>query len=142
MPKKKPKSAIPKNKSYRDNPKPRKNNPIYKDGALSTRAENAATVQAQRTSNPTEGAGHPKGKTLMRAINEELAKIINTKTGMTRVEEVAREFVDQAAKGSFAHAKEIMDRQDGRPATRVEGSDGKPLKLYIGMPVDDDPQAP
>lgn len=99
-----------------------------------------------QTLNP---AGAPPGMKLMTRIKQILgeASKIRSKnkdgTPNTRFDDVAVSFVEKMEEGSFIHTKEYIDREEGKIPTRHADADGKNLKLYVGMPVDDDdPAAP
>lgn len=90
-------------------------------------------------------AGGPPGKRLLTRIREMLQERSLKKDGRynERFDDVANAFVAMMEKGSFIHAKEFIDREEGKVPNRLAGSDGKNLKLYVGMPVDDDdPETP
>lgn len=94
-------------------------------------------------------AGAPPGKKLMTRIREmlgDLSKIRSKNKDGTpnyRFDDVANSFVEKMEEGSFIHTKEYIDREEGKVPTRHADADGKTLKLYVGMPVDDnDPEAP
>lgn len=56
--------------------------------------------------------GRPKGKTLLEAIRTELAKRSENGKGI-KMEDAARAYVDAMLGGSFNHAKEVIEREDG-----------------------------
>lgn len=57
--------------------------------------------------------GRPKGKTLLGAIRDELAKRSAKIPGGLKMEEAAAAYVDAMLKGSFNHSKEVIEREDG-----------------------------
>lgn len=81
---------------------------------------------------------------LLSRIQTKLREASKKKEGITnqqRVDDAAEAFVMAMEGGSFIHMKEMLDREEGRVATRVANADGTPIKMYMGMPVDGD-QAP
>lgn len=78
--------------------------------------------------------GRP-GRSLLEQIKAELKKI-PAGTRKTRLEIVAEAYVEQMESGSFAHSKEIIDREEGKVPTRLADADGTPLKQFIGLPTE------
>lgn len=104
------------------------------------------TWQVGQSANP---AGALPGKRLLTRVKELLAELskIRSKnpdgTPNTRFDDAADAFVQKMEEGSFIHLKEYIDREEGKVPTRHADADGKNLKLYVGMPVEDtDPDAP
>lgn len=92
----------------------------------------------------------PQGRGLLSAImvklQEPAMKDVRGPDGKfetaTRLDVAADAYVRQMELGSFIHNKEIVERQEGKVPNRVAGADGDALKLYIGLPVDDQHGAP
>jgi hypothetical protein len=81
-------------------------------------------------------AGRPKGRTLVNVIRELLRKPNGDESELIACAEA---YIGEMKKGSFAHAKEIMDREDGKPTQPLElTASGKPTyKLVKGVSLDD-----
>lgn len=96
-----------------------------------------------QTGNPN---GKGRGKTLFTRVKEMMAeppKDLAPPQVDCRQDKVADAFVDQMEKGSYIHTKEFIDREEGKVPNRHADADGKPIKLWVGMPTDeDDPAAP
>lgn len=60
----------------------------------------------------------------------------------TRLHDAADAYAKMMESGSFVHVKEFIDREEGKVPSRISDAEGKNLKLYIGMPIDDEPGAP
>lgn len=60
----------------------------------------------------------------------------------TRFDDAAEAYVRQLEAGSFIHFKELIDREEGKVPNRIAGADGDNVKVYVGVPLDDDPEAP
>lgn len=90
---------------------------------------------------PGNPGGKPR-KTLMGRVRQILKMKSRMVPGNTRLDDVAEAFVMAMTSGSFVHLKEYIDREEGKVPTRLADAEGGNLKLYVGMPTDDDPNAP
>lgn len=125
-------------------PKPSKTEAKPPQRAFSERRLAPVPVVARRTApvglKGVAGPGPQPGKTLLSCVKEELDSASEQLTSdgfyLTKRQAVAQSLVKMAMLGSFAHQKEIMDRENGKVPDRVAGPDGDDLKLYIGMPLD------
>ena len=83
--------------------------------------------------------GRPPGPTVLTQIKALLElKDPDDEKGRTYGHSVAMALIKQAKNGSFIHTKEIIDRQEGKVAQKVEVNDGTDTKMYINVPVDGD----
>jgi hypothetical protein len=81
----------------------------------------------------------PPGPTVLTQIKALLEqKDPDDEKGRTYGHSVAMALIKQAKNGSFIHTKEIIDRQEGKVAQKVEVSDGTDTKMYINVPVEGD----
>lgn len=84
--------------------------------------------------------GCPKGLTVLQEIKQLLKKRIGkqgkTFDARTYARAVAQSFLDMARTGSFVHAKEIIEREDGKVSSQMIINDGSDTKLYINIPED------
>ena len=76
--------------------------------------------------------GRPKGTSLLAEIRD----LLHGKDGKER-KEAAKAFVAQLKRGSVAHAKEIIDREEG--ATPVDGRVVVEFVLTDPRPLNEDP---
>ena len=84
-------------------------------------------------------SGNPKGGRPRTTVYGAIQKMLDRKspTGKgTRRDDVAEGFVKAMEGGSFVHAKEIIDREEGKVPNRIAGADGENIKLYAGMPLE------
>lgn len=78
-----------------------------------------------------------KGPRLLNCIQKELDTRSDNEY-LTRREKAAMAYVDEMEAGSFAHHKEILDREEGKVPSRMATADGIPLKAFIAMPLEGD----
>jgi hypothetical protein len=78
--------------------------------------------------------GKPSGPTLLAEIRE----LLRGKGGKER-KEAARAFVAQLKRGSIAHAKEIIDREDGPLAKELHLTGDVDVTLNLGAKNGDEP---
>jgi hypothetical protein len=82
--------------------------------------------------------GCPKGLTVLQEIKQLLKlRVKDDKERRTYARAVAQSFVDMARTGSFVHAKEIIEREDGKVSSQIKINDGSDTKLYINIPEED-----
>ncbi len=86
-----------------------------------------------------------KGKqTLLARVREMLRERCKNSDGktVTRFDLAADAFIQAMTNGSFHHLKEFIEREEGKVPVRHAGADGETLKMYVGMPVEDEKEAP
>jgi hypothetical protein len=78
--------------------------------------------------------GRPKGESLLSEIRD----LLHGKGGKRR-RAAAEAFLDQLDRGSLAHAKEIIEREEGKVPDRLAGADGEAIvvKVIKGVSIDD-----
>ena len=88
--------------------------------------------------------GRPPGKTILTRIKEMLLERApkNDIGATTRQDVVAHAYIRAMEGGSFPHFKEIFEREEGKVPNKIANADGTNIKAYMGMPIDDDPDAP
>lgn len=72
-------------------------------------------------------AGRPKKKTLMEEIREQL----RAEGAATSLEDVAKKYIAMMKKGSFAHLKEYIEREEGKVPDRVANADGSNIDFDL-----------
>lgn len=83
--------------------------------------------------------GKPKGLTVLQEIKLILKQRVGKQgsgkyDSRTYAKAVAQSFIDMAKSGSYVHAKEIIEREDGKVSSSVIINDGSDTKLYINVP--------
>lgn len=81
-----------------------------------------------------------EARTLWWMIQKKLQS--KTSVGITKQEAIAEAFIEQGMIGSFAHAREIIERQDGKVPSKVSPESVPTIKLYMGMPLSDEEGSP
>jgi hypothetical protein len=94
-----------------------------------------AQFQPGQTGNPEGKNGGGRGPTLYSIIQKQLNSRSKVGSG-TRRDDVADGFLKQAEGGSFIHAKEILDREEGKVPSRLADADGGKLKMYGQLPLE------
>lgn len=90
-----------------------------------------------------DGLSHIRGKLKLMTVIYEMMHRAEDGQNYAEMKKVAKVFISQMKKGSFAHVKEYLDRSEGKVPNRIADAEGKKIKLYANMPVnDDDPNAP
>lgn len=92
-------------------------------------------IETLRTIPPGKGA-RTGSKTLFGRIQA----MMDEKDGNGEIirDACANAYVNAMKNGSFVHAKEMFDREEGKVPTRLANADGENMKMYIGMPTEGD----
>jgi hypothetical protein len=98
--------------------------------------------QFKKGNKPPKKEKSTGGITLLQRVREMLLMKSRDESGKfnTNLDQAAIAYIQQMKAGSFAHLKEILDREEGKSPLK-NPQQGENVKWYVGIPVDG-PDAP